>query len=334
MEKILSNQALEGFNRDGYVRTNIRLSQTLTDEIRRHFKQVSPQASNWSFFYLNSLHQYALPRWQILLFRLKKMLAAKALHKAILGRQYDKTIFGSTDLLPSVLNECIANNIGTNLGDVPLLVGHDIYLENSRDRTSFGFHEDGFGWDSFYQSGDDLSFYIPLVDLTEETGGRLHVEQNGDKTVRYRDWNRRILEFAEFCQSVGSVDQRGLVTKEAILQSNHRKRIAIRFTEIIDGRKNIPRPQPEQLQPINFKAGEVILFNNKRYHDIEPWLAEHRREVYIIRCVPLYDLGLAPPSHFLNKVPCNRYLLKDRGRTLIPFSPDAELPTCHPVPVD
>ena len=334
MENILSNHALESLNRDGYVRTNIRLSKTLSDEIRLHFKQVAPQASNWSFFYLNSLHQHALPRWKLLVFRLKKMLAAKALHQAILGRRYDKTIFGSSSLLPSVLKECIANNIGTHFGDVPMIVGHDIYLENSRERTSFGFHEDGFGWDNFYQSGDDLSFYIPLVDLTAETGGRLYVEQNGDKTVRYRDWNRRILQFADFCRSVGAVDQRGLVTKASILRSKHRKRIAITFAEIIDGRQNIPRPTPEELQPIDFKAGEVVLFNNKRYHDIEPWLAEHRRQVYIIRCVPLYDFGLAPPSHFLNKMPCNRHLLKDRGRTLIPFSPDAELPACYPVPVD
>ena len=266
------------------------------------------------------------------LFQIRPTLAVAP--EAIHGDRYDKTIFGSTDLLPLVLNECITNDVGSCLGDVPLLVGHDIYLENSRDKTSFGFHEDGFDWDNFYQSGDDLSFYIPLVDLTEETGGRLHVEQNGDKTVRYRDWNRRILEFSEFCQSVGAVDQRGLVTQKSILQSSQRKMIAECYTKIIEGRKHLPKPEPEELQPINFNAGEVVLFNNKRYHNIEPWLAEHLREVYIIRGVPLYDLGLAPPSHFLNNVPCNRYLLSDQGRTLTPFSPEDELPRCYPVPVD
>jgi len=334
MEKILSDTALKDLNRHGYVRTQIRLPNALIAEIRSHFEGVNPQASNWSFFYTNSLHQYAMTWRQVLLFRMKKAFAAKTLHKAILGDRYDKTIFGSTDLLPLILKECITNDIGSYLGDVPLLVGHDIYLENSRDKTSFGFHEDGFGWENFYQSGDDLSFYIPLVDLTEETGGRLYVEQNGDKTVRYRDWNRRILEFSKLCQSVGAVDERGLVTQESILQSSQRKMIAQRFTTILDGRKHLPKPEPEELQPIDFKAGEVVLFNNKRYHDIEPWHAENLRAVYIIRCVPLYDLGLAPPSHFLNNVPCNRYLLKDRGRTLVPFSTEDELPRCYPVPVD
>ena len=334
MDNILSDTALEEINRYGYVRTQLRLPAPLIGQIRSHFHGIAPRASNWSFFYTNSLHQYALTRWQRLLFGMKKTFTAKALHKAILGDRYDKTVFGSTDLLPLVLNECITNDIGSFLGDVPLIVAHDIYLENGRDKASFGFHEDGFGWDNFYQSGDDLSFYIPLVDLTEETGGRLYVEQNGDKTVRYRDWNRRILEFSEFCQSVGAVDERGLVTKESILKSSQLKRIAQQFIKITDGRKHLPKPEPEELKPIDFKAGEVVLFNNKRYHDIEPWLADHLREVYIIRCVPLYDIGLAPPSHFLNDVPCNRYLVNDQGRTLMPFTPEDELPQGYPVPVD
>ena len=143
-----------------------------------------------------------------------------------------------------------------------------------------------------------------------------------------------ICQFSEFCQSVGAVDERGLVTQESILQSSQLKRIAQRFVKIIDDRKYLPKPEPEELKPIDFKAGEVVLFNNKRYHDIEPWLANHLREVYIIRCAPLYDFGLAPPSHFLNDVPCNRYLLNDQGRTLIPFAPEDELPQCYPVPVD
>ena len=46
------------------------------------------------------------------------------------------------------------------------------------------------------------------------------------------------------------------------------------------------------------------------------------------------DIGLAPPSHFLNDVPCNRYLLNDQGRTLMPFTPEDELPQGYPVPVD
>ncbi|MCP4192162.1 MAG: hypothetical protein GY768_16240 [Planctomycetaceae bacterium] len=334
MERILTNSALRELNQQGYVRTGLRLPDSLMAKIREHFSGVSPQSSNWSFFYTRSLEHYATSWWRAMYLRFKKTFGAKALHRTIQGDRYDKTIFGSTHLLPLVIKECMANGLSNFLGEVPLLVGHDIYLENSRDKTTFGFHEDGFGWDIFYQSGDDLSFYIPLVDLTEETGGRLCVEQNADKTIRYRDWNRRIVEFSEFCQSVGAVDERGLVTREAIMKSKRRKMIAQRFLAIYYGRSLLPTPKQEELQPVDFKAGEVVLFNNKRYHDIEPWCDDNLRSVYIIRCVPLYDFGMAPPTEFLNKVPCNRYLLEDHGRSLVPFLAENELPDCYPVPVD
>ena len=50
-------------------------------------------------------------------------------------------------------------------------MGHDIYLEKTPNHSGFHYHEDGFSWEIFYQTGDDLTLFIPLCDLNKETGG-------------------------------------------------------------------------------------------------------------------------------------------------------------------
>ena len=87
-----------------------------------------------------------------------------------------------------------------------------------------------------------------------------------------------------------------------------------------------------QMNPIDAGRGEVILFNNKMFHDVEPWRLAENRSVYIVRCSPLYEMGLAPPSSFLNDVECNRYLIEPSHASFRAVRPEKEDLPFVPVP--
>ena len=96
--------------------------------------------------------------------------------------------------------------------------------------------------------------------------------------------------------------------------------------------RNSSKPSPEEMQPVDSKAGEVIIFNNKRFHDVEPWKLSQNREIYIIRCFPLFDIGLTPPTEFLNGARCNRFLLSPGVPGIKGLSSMDELPPFVPIP--
>ena len=48
--------------------------------------------------------------------------------------------------------------------------------------------------------------------------------------------------------------------------------------------------------------------------------------MYIIRCLPLYEMGLSPPRKFLNEVECNRYLLDGEAGVVRAIDLDKETP--------
>jgi len=102
---------------------------------------------------------------------------ARSIHRGVRKHIYDKSIYGSSESLPLVLRECLDRGLADHRGEIPLLVGHDIYLESDRNKRTFGYHEDRFGWPIFYQTEDDVSFYIPLRGVSEDTGGAFACRQ-------------------------------------------------------------------------------------------------------------------------------------------------------------
>jgi len=85
------------------------------------------------------------------------------------------------------------------------------------------------------------------------------------------------------------------------------------------------------MNPIDAVEGEVILFNNKCFRDVEAWNLDIHRAIYIVRCFPLYDLGLAPPTTFLNEVPCNRFVIDDCRGTVRAINFDMDMPRLLPI---
>ncbi len=294
------------------------------------YERMPALASNWSFFQVKSLANYSVRGWKGLARRLVRKWTTWRWHLHVRRTLYDKSIYGSSDALPLVLQECLSQGIAGYLGDIPLLVGHDIYLEHDRGKRAFGFHEDSFGWDIFFQTDDDLSLYIPLHDLTESTGGRLLVERHPNRSVRYRDRNKGISSFAAYCRKYDATDHRGLVTRQAVEDSPNRRVIAREYVRMMRQRKALSTPSADDMNLVDAVEGEIILFNNKCFHDVEPWNLDVHRAIYIVRCFPLYDMGLAPPATFLNNVPCNRFVVDGCRGTLTAINCEKDMPRFVP----
>ena len=332
MYDVLSPESLDAFYNEGFVRTGIQLSDRLLDRIQHFFGHLPPSSSNWSYFRTRCLSHYDdLAGWQDLKSRAIRKFAPWIVHRQVRRDIYNKSIYGSSEILPAVLEACLARGLARHLGTLPLLVGHDIYLENSGNKRTVGFHHDGFGWEIFYQTGDDLTLYIPLQDLSADSGGRLFVERHPQQSSLHGDRNQFIKRFGDYCATVeGTTDFRGLVTRENILASPQRKQMAKEFKRLINGRYLLSPPSQESMRPVNAARGEVILFNNKYFHAIEPLNADICRKIYVVRLFPLYNTTMAPPATFLNRVPCNRFLLNGDRATVEAIDPErASLPFCE-----
>ena len=333
MKKVLSDEALRELKKQGFVRTGIHLPAPMVAMLRELYDGMSPASSNWSYFMLMTLSHYSEGGLKGLMSRLFMKWKARSMHRRVRATMHEKSIYGSSEALPSVLHECLAQGLAAHLGEIALLVGHDIYLESDRNKKMFGYHEDSFGWEIFYQTEDDLTLYIPLRELSENSGGRLIVDRHPDRNDVDGNRSEWIVRFAEFCRRHDAIDHRGFVTRESVQRSPNRRVIAKEFNKLLHQRSATDsRPEPDEMVPINSAEGEVVLFNNKRFHNAEPWKLDVRRAIYIIRCFPLYDLGLAPPSTFLNKVACNRFMIDGCRGTLTPMDCESDLPQFVSIP--
>lgn len=335
MKAVLSESAFQEFQQMGYIRPGLCLSQDVLSRVREFYRAMPFGSSNWHCFLVHQV----LDRDPSLRGTLRRLLArlnrrwtrwlgprlAHWLQPQWSRRLYKKAIYTSSELLNLVLGECLASGLAQYLSEIPFLVAHELYLESDPKTMTFGdlneVHHDGFVWDMFYQTGDDISLYIPLHDLTQETGGRLMVDPRAVESSLYPTRNSRFLEFAEFCRRRGAVNEGGLVSREAVLDSPHRREIGAEYHAMEKRLAELPHPLRKDLTAVSAKAGEVLLFNNKFFHDVEPWHGQGSRSIYIVRLVPLYATGMAPPPNFLNDVPCNRLLLDSQSGRIQTFDP-------------
>ena len=324
---VLSAASYLQFKAQGFVRTGLVLPPASLCQIRDLYAGMPASESNWSYFQSNLVAKLDRQSYWA---RIKQLIRPMVSRRGALApdfKLYEKSIYGSTEMIPLVLRLLLNSGLKTHLGEVSFLAAHDILLEGTKDDYNFGFHQDGFGWDIFFQTGDDLTIYIALQDMNEETGGRLSVERHPEKSVLFAGRNREVQAFAQFCKDQGAGLEGGRVTKEGAESCRRRRRIADAYRRMTLAWSAATRQQHRKIEmsQIDMKQGEVILFNNKLFHDVESWKCQHHRLVYIIRCLPLYEMGLCPPQKFLNGVECNRYLLDGAAGSVRPIDLSKEL---------
>ena len=332
---VLSPGANAQFQAQGFVRTGLVLSGGALSAIRDVYREMPASESNWSYFESNVAAKLGAQGARARMKRLLRSLVARRKATKPDVRIYEKSIYGSTAMIPMVLEQLLAQGLKDHLADMSFLAAHDILLEGTKDDHSFGFHHDGFGWDIFFQTGDDVTIYIALQDLNHVTGGRLSVERHPEDSVLFEGRNREILSLAQFFREQGAGLRHGRVTKEGAETCRRRRHVADAYHKLVekwDQLTTAHRGKIEMTQ-IDMRKGEVILFNNKMFHDVERWKSEEHRLVYIIRCLPLYDMGLCPPQTFLNGVACNRYLLDGAAGCVRPMDLRSETLPFEPCPL-
>lgn len=325
MESILSATALDEYGWNGFFRPGIMLPAALTDRIKEVFRSPDAKGSNWSHF------RTLAPRSAGPLgYRLTNRLASsewrprnRRIHRTIRRDTYVRNYFGTSELLLPVLNECMAQGLGKQFKENHLLVSHDYFLENSSNQGGFGPHEDGWNVETFYETDDDLALYVQLQDVTEATGGRLMVDPGFRKRTAFRDRNLVLKHVSDLCEDAGCLDDDGYADRETVKRCDAVLKPALQLTM---ARMSRPGPPLHDLTPIDAREGELILFNPKNFHCNEAWASRNtaNRMIYAIRLMPIYDVRLRPPMSFLNRSPCNRYVLDTREGILLPMDNQPE----------
>ena len=329
MRTILSEASYAEFQSQGFVRTGLMLPEADLDQIRALYRSMPASLSNWSYFDSKAIARPGEPGRKARLKRLLRSWIPGRGHPSTSPKVYEKSIYGSTELIPVVLRALLERGLKEHLRGVSFLAAHDILLEGTKHDHNFGFHDDGFGWDIFFQTGDDVTVFIALQDMNEQTGGRLSVERHPEESILFAERNRSIQAFARYCKDQGAGLKDGRVTREGAETCRRRKRIADEYRRMGEERNLRTRQnyRKVEMSTIDMKQGEVILFNNKLFHDVETWKNSSHRSVYIIRCLPLYEMGLCPPQKFLNDVDCNRYILDGEAGEVRPIDLNTETPT-------
>ena len=91
------------------------------------------------------------------------------------------------------------------------------------------------------------------------------------------------------------LDERGYIDPEKVSEEDLAAFIKSKpYRKLIDHQRNVismaRKHFADEFNKVDESKGRVLLWNNKNFHAAEAWQEESfNREVYIIRCMPIYD---------------------------------------------
>src|SRR5690606_1527869 len=100
---------------------------------------------------------------------------AKKVVKKFYDRAYNKAVYCEQAYIEKVLQHLLENDFQRLFKTRYIVASYDMYLRNSHEQPAAGIHTDLPNFHHIYETENDLSLYIPLVDLDDENGGRLSV---------------------------------------------------------------------------------------------------------------------------------------------------------------
>ena len=304
MRHLLHKDALAEYLRQGYIRTDIILPLSLRQSILDHFTSLPSNRNNWQEYVNSEIKQAVNGALANLSPALSFMMALETplvmLTNTLFGMYVDNAIYSQSvyadyTQLRLVAEYLLENGISDNIKSRYLVVKHDIFLSMTHKHNSFGMHADAPSIHEPFATADYLSFYIPLVDLNLHSGGRLKVLPETVANTR------------RFWQAKGPlVGIRKDLGNRSHLKLDHlSEKVAPVYYKSLEGMAETwmnpsvtaVKAVAENFIAINATAGTTIIFNNQQFHDIEPWhLETATRNIYVIRCAPLYDIPVTLKS--------------------------------------
>jgi len=296
MHNILKENYFNEYYSTGFVETNTTLPNELVDEIKQHYLAKAEGHNDFPKFFVNNEHQVYL-EGQVLGFLFNTFPnIAKKMVKKLYDKTYKKAVYGEQACIEKVLNYLLANDFKRFFKTRYIVVSYDMYLRNDYERSAAGIHTDLPNFHHFYETENDLTIYIPLVDLDNENGGRIQVLPENKLKLPGNILLKLLSQY--FSEDPNNLDKDGYIDPDkipaeavvAFAKSKPHQDLMNLYKSVI-GLAN-KHYANEFLMPTETK-GKVLLWNNKNFHAAERWKNKQiDREVYIIRMFPIYDVNI------------------------------------------
>jgi hypothetical protein len=317
MLDILDGTAFREHYANGFVQTGITLPAPLVEEIRAHYLAKARGHNDFPKFFVDNEHQAYLEGWLLgAVFNAFPKFARKTVAR-FYDKAYDKAVYCEQACIEKVLRYAMDNGLPRLFRTRYMVAGYDMYLRNNHRSPAAGIHTDLPNFHHFYETENDLSLYIPLVDFDEANGGRLKVLPKDRLKVPGNVLLRLLREHfgarPEYLDANGFIDPDRIdaAALDEFIRSKPHQELMAYYKGVTRLAK---REYAGDFRLTDEPRGRVLMFSNKDFHAAEPWKnAAVDREVYVIRMFPLYDAKIALKSR-LHGTPVNNYLLDmERG---------------------
>ncbi|ETX03780.1 MAG: hypothetical protein ETSY1_46130 (plasmid) [Candidatus Entotheonella factor] len=329
MYNIFKDKYFKEYYSNGFVETDTVLSHDLVDEIRAHYQAKAEGHNDFPKFFVNNEHQIYLEGEESgrAFSKLPKSVAHQKIRE-LYDTSYSKAVYCEQVFMERVMTELLEKDFLRFFKTPYLIVSYDIYLTNDCNRPGAGIHTDPPNFHHFYETENDVTIYIPLVDLNDKNGGRISVLPES-KLKLSGNVLLKMMEEA-FGGEQQWLDENGYIDPDKIDDKALSDFIKSRpYQRLIEHQRNVismaRQYYTDEFTYINESKGRVLLWNNKNFHAAEAWKEKSfNREVYIIRCMPIYNTKIKLKNKLHGKL-FNNLLVHVKTGTLEKFDREVDV---------
>ncbi|MCF7965372.1 MAG: phytanoyl-CoA dioxygenase family protein [Methylobacter tundripaludum] len=296
MQSILNTQYFNEYFTNGFIDTGVSLPDGLLEDMKNHYKNVAEVRNDYPQYFTKNEHQaYLEGKITGSLFSLLPGLANKMVTK-LYSKSYNKAIHLEQTFIEKVCSHLLQQNCQRFFKTRFIVASYDIYLGNDHNHRSFiDIHSDIPNFHHFYETENDITVYIPLIDVNEDNGGRLAILPESKCKLKVPgNVLLRLFEDA-FLNIPAYLDENGYIDSDKIDAAAMKNFInGAPYKALMENYKistNFVRDYyADKFIKNDWQAGQVVLFNNKTFHAAETWRnPDYNREIYMIRLLPIYD---------------------------------------------
>lgn len=325
MYALLKPDAVQEYLANGLLRPNASVSAELVNDISAHYGAIAARNDISAYAYNagKQASRMAVKSADDSPEATRTEEERKASLDKRIAKKYKKSIYAEQQFIEHVFKVIFAEDATRYFDARYLLVSHDIYLEHDREQTAFSMHADIPNFDHFYETENDVSILVPLVDFNKENGGRIMILPESRMKVSSDALLFLLKDFFE--NDPATLDQGGCIDPEKIPASRlDQFKESEGYTAFLDYFAQSTAMAKRYLDHGHFRApdvqrGEIILFNNRNFHAIERWKRDDiNRKLYLIRCMPIYDIKMRLPGRLHGKL-FNNMLVDLKEKTITRF---------------
>jgi ectoine hydroxylase-related dioxygenase (phytanoyl-CoA dioxygenase family) len=293
MFKVLKEKYFNEYYTTGFVDTDIVLPDGLVNEIREHYQKIQEGRNDFPNFFVNNEHLAYMEGNEIGDLFTESPDIAKKMVKNLYDQSYTKAVYREQVFIKKVCQYLLANGFQTFFKTRYLLAGYDMYLRSKYGQSEAGIHTDLPNFHHFYETENDLSIYIPLIDLDENNGGRITVLPESQLKLPGNLFVKLLEQ--HFSKHSDYLDEQGYINPEQIpvdaindfIKSKSYQQLFTCYRNLTELAKT---HYQDDFNSLEETMGKALLWNNKNFHAAENWKNKTRdREVYVIRLFPIYD---------------------------------------------